>query len=222
MQSDDEEVVGFTDAPSESESLELTKLGRELYQTDSDIQRLERELEERKARRKELTDKELPEYMGKIGQDNVGLSEFGVDLVLENYYHANIAADWEPERRQAAFDWLEANGDGDLIKTEFTIMFPRFMLPVARWLQTHVETLRPLLKSTEETGSGKKKRRVQVEKEYDIPEATVGLMVPWNTLTAWAKRKIEAGETLPLDVLGVTTGRIVKIQERDKPKRVRT
>lgn len=221
MASSDEEVVGFTDAPSEDESKDLTTLGRELYATDSEIQRLEQQLEERKDRRRVLVEKELPDYLTRVGQDSVGLPEFGVDLVLENYYHANIASDWEPERRQAAFDWLEENGDGDMIKTEFTILFPKFMLPVARWLQTHVKTLRPKMTVSEEIGSGKKKRKTQVEKQVEIPEATVGLTVPWNTLTAWAKRKIEAGETLPLDVLGVTTGRIVKIKERDKPKKVR-
>lgn len=225
MQDADDDVVAFTDAPREGESQSLTEMGRELYVVDSTIARLEQQLVDSKARRKELTEKELPAYMQKIGQDSVGLAEFDVDLVLENYYHANIAADWEPERRQAAFDWLEENGDGDLVKTEFTILFPRFMLPAARWLAEHIKTLRPVVTICHETIKGKGKAKVvtkkYVDEEVEIPEAIVGLGVPWNTLTAWAKRKIEAGEELPLEVLGVTVGQIVKIKEREQAKKVK-
>lgn len=225
MADDVDEVVGFTDAPSADESRSLTEMGRELYGVTSDIANLEAQLEAKKARRKVLTDEELPAYMQKIGQDSVGLPEFGVDLQLENYTHANIAADWEPERRQAAFDWLEEHGHGDLVKTEFTILFPRFMLPAARWLAEHVRTLRPTIQIAEETIAGKGKNKVVtkklVDREVEIPEAVVGLGVPWNTLTAWAKGQLKAGEELPLDVLGVTTGQIVKIVERDKPKKVK-
>lgn len=225
MADDETEAVGFTDAPSENESRDLTAMGRELYAVDDEISRLEAQLETKKARRKVLTDEELPAYMLKIGQDSVGLPEFGVDLVLENYTHANIAADWEPERRQAAFDWLEEHGHGDLVKTEFTILFPRFMLPAARWLAEHVRTLRPVIGITEEkvTGKGKSKvvSKVIVEREVEIPEAVVGLGVPWNTLTAWAKGQLKAGEELPLEVLGVTVGQIVKIKEREQAKKVK-
>lgn len=225
METQDDEVVAFTDAPSEGESRSLTEMGRDLYAVDSTIAQLEEQLETKKARRKVLTDVDLPAYMLKIGQDSVGLPEFGVDLVLENYTHANIASDWEPERRQAAFDWLEEHGHGDLVKTEFTILFPRFMLPAARWLAQHVGTLRPTVTIVEETVAGKGKNKVvtkkPVDREVEIPEAVVGLGVPWNTLTAWAKGQLKAGEELPLDVLGVTVGQVVKIVERDKPKKVK-
>lgn len=221
MQSNTEEVVGFTDAPSEGESRDLTTMGRELFMVDSNISALESQLEAAKVRRKELTEKELPDYMMKVGQDLIGLPEFGVDLELDYYYHANIAADWEPEKRQTAFDYLASLGEEDMIKAEFTILFPKYMLPVARWLAEQVKKLKPKMEISEEVGSGKKRTVRKVMRTVDIPEAVVGLSVPWNTLTAWLKRRLQAGEEVDLDVLGATVGRIVKIKEREQPKKVK-
>lgn len=205
MAGTDEDIVAFTDAPSESEARSLADMGRELFQVDSSIAELEDQLEARKARRKELTDKELPDYFTRVGQDRMGLPEFDVDLVLENFVHANIAADWEPERREAAFGWLEEHGHGDMIKVEMTLKFPRTAMAFARWVQQTLETL---------------KFPKQFVKMV-MPSVELGLGVPWNTLTAWAKEQIKNGAELPLDTLGVTTGRVVKIKKREQPKKVK-
>lgn len=207
---DEKDVVGFTDAPSVDETRTLAEMGQELFSLDREKADIKKRLEEIESRRQVLTMRELPEYMTRVGSDNIGLPEFNADVVMEDYYHANIAADWEPERRQKAFDWLEKNGHGDLIKTEFSIMFPRFMLPVARWLQEHVKTLRPVLKMTVLSG----KKKVMKEQEFEIPEADVNLTVPWNTLTAFVKEQVTKGAKLPLDTLGATVGKIVKIKPR--------
>ena len=201
----DEEIVAFTDAPSEAESKDLAQLGRELFEVDSSISALEEKLSTARERRKTLTQTELPEYFTRVGQDRMGLPEFGVDLILENFVHANIAADWEPERRDAAFAWLEDNGHGDIIKVEMTLKFPRTAMALARWVQQVLETMK-------------------LPKQFlnmSIPPIEVGLGVPWNTLTAWAKEQIRNGAALPLDTLGVTTGQVVKIKKREEPKRTR-
>lgn len=201
---EDTEVVGFTDAPSEDESKQLSELGTELMTVDRKMAALQLDLAALGTRRKELTDKVLPEYFIKIGQDKLGLPGFDVDLVLENYTHANISADWEPERREAAFNWLIDNGHGDLIKVAMEILFPRTAMKLALWVQAQL----------------KKLKLPPAFKKMAIPDAEIEMTVPWNTLTAWAKEQIKKGEKLPLDVLGVTTGQIVKIKERAKPKKV--
>jgi hypothetical protein len=40
------------------------------------------------------------------------------------------------------------------------------------------------------------------------------LSVPWNTLTAFVKEQVEKGAVLPLDILGATVGRVVKLKAR--------
>jgi hypothetical protein len=136
--------------------------------------------------------------MSKVGQDRIGLEAHGVDLVKEAYYHANIAADWPEEKRQIAFDWLVSSGNEDLIKTTFTMQFPRKMFDVAVWLKKQVAKLKF-------PGKGK---------EIEMPEAVVTLGVPWNTLTAFVKEQIEKGAELPLETLGATVGWIVKVKQR--------
>jgi hypothetical protein len=91
------------------------------------------DLEERlKATNKELNElyfRTLPDVMDEAGVGSIALPADGnnppVELKAQPYYAANIAAGWPPERRQAAFDWLDQHGHGDLIKTEVTVRFDR-------------------------------------------------------------------------------------------------
>lgn len=199
----DEELPAFTDAPDEKESRRLTELGRELYAVDQAIQQAEALIKLKTARKLELTMKELPDYLKSIHQDKIGLSEFEVDLVMENYYHANIKADWPSEKREEAFTYLEDIGSGDLIKTEVVFLFGRKDLKKVRWLQAFIETLRHYL------------AKVGGE-PADIPEPTVGMTVPWNTLTAWVKEQLEGGLGVDLEKVGATVGQVVKIKPRKK------
>jgi hypothetical protein len=192
----DDEVVGFTDAPSAAESKKLARLGQELTDLDTKIDRLKKELEETSKRRNEMAFKEIPDFMERIGQDKIGLPGSNVDLVLEPYYHANIAAEWEPERREKAFAWLEKHGHGDLIKTTVSITFPRRALAAAHFLVAQIKKIS--------------------SKKYTIPEPEMAMGVPWNTLTAFVKEQVEKGVVLPLDTLGATVGRIVKVKGRKK------
>lgn len=196
-------IPAFTDAPDENESLTLTELGRELYQADQAVDMLESLLEVAKERRKELTMRELPEYMDKISQDRVGLPEHDVDLVMEPYYHANIQADWPEEQREKAFNYLETRGDGDLIKTKLEMYFGRSELWKVRWI---VATLRLLAGQL----------RLAGQETPDIPEPFISMAVPWNTLTAFVKEQVKAGKPLELDTIGATVGRVVKIKPRKK------
>lgn len=190
-------LPSFTDAPAEEESRRLTVLGRELYAVDSEIKRLETQLAELQERKKVITTKELPDYLRAVGQDKIGLPEFSVDLVMEPYYHANIKAEWAPEKREAAFSYLEKRGDGDLIKTEVSFLFGRADLEKVRWFQAYLKTLQHYLGT-----------------EDYMPEPSVQMTVPWNTLTAFVREQVTVGAEIDLDVLGATVGSIVKIKPR--------
>lgn len=203
-----DDIVGFTDAPTESESEQLTKLGQQMYDLDKSITDLESHLEARKAERLELAMHTLPAFMQKIGQDRVGLQEFQVDVVLEPYYHANIAADWEPERREAAFAYLESTGNGDLIKTTVAIAFPRRMLAAARWLTGAITTLFHYMNEAKVPGTPEA-----------LPEPTVEMGVAWNTLTAFVREQLENGDPIDVDVLGATVGWIAKVKPRKESKK---
>lgn len=183
-------------------------MGRQLFDITVKIAETESLLSSLKETKQEYERKKLPDYMTKVGQDKIGLPEFDVDLVMEDFTHANISSDWEPERRQKAFDYLEVRGDGDLIKCVLTIAFPRYMLWLARAVQRVLEGLRFPNEASPE------------DDEVSVPPSEMEMTVPWNTLTAFCKEQLKKGQPLDLEVLGCTTGKIVKIKDRNKqPKK---
>jgi hypothetical protein len=137
-----------------------------------------------------------------MGQDRIGLPDAAVDLVLEPFYHANIAVDWEPQRREEAFKWLEENGHGDLVKVNVMFSFRKEQLADARWLQTAVKLIQA---AQAECG---------IETENTIPDPTMKMEVHYGTLTAFVREQVECGAELPLEKLGATVGQIVKIKPR--------
>lgn len=203
----DEAPPAFTDAPSEGDSLKLTRLGQELAELDAEELRLKTELEEKAQRRRTIQMKELPELMRQIGQDHIGLPDHDVDVVLEAYYHANIAADWPDEDRQRAFDYLIERGDGDLIKVTLQYDFRRNQLEDAQWARN---TLKMMQRFAAELG---------LEVGNEIPEPTIRTGVHSGTLTAWLREETESGRGVDLAILRATVGQIAKLKARKERKR---
>lgn len=203
-------------APAEDSLERVRVILRTARDKDREVNDLETRLKEVKAQVLELKQKTLPDLYDEVGIDNLGLPAEGnlpaYDCKLENFYHANISADWEEEKRQAAFSYLDdltvaevipgkKNKDGspatrqvsanagDLIKTTYTVLLPR----------------------------GNRKKALDVEKALQKLGVDIvsKLEVPWNTLTAWVKEQVEKHNTTPnLEVLGATVGRVVKLKER--------
>lgn len=182
-------------APTEDSLERVRKVLRDARDKDREIADLEGRLKTVRAEVLELKQKTLPDIYDEVGIDNLGLPAEGnlpaYDCKLEPYYHANISAEWEEDRRQAAFTYLDEYGDGtgEMIKSTYTVLLPR----------------------------GNRKKALAVEKALQKLKVEVvsKLEVPWNTLTAWVKEQVEKHNTTPdLNVLGATVGRVVKLKER--------
>lgn len=187
-----------------------TKAG-ELLQVESELRDLEEKQKQLSQRRNELRHKELPDLLSEFGLDSLGLpqaGEYGADLVSTPYYHANIAAEWDPEQRQAAFEYLDSIEAGDLVKNIVTLSFSREESELAA---AYLEILRGTeLRTMLEAKLG---RRINW-----MPEPVVDRTVPWNTLTAFVKEQIESGASLDLEKLGATVGSVAKIKFRKERK----
>ena len=163
-----------------------------------EIEDLTAQLSMKQADLKTLFREELPDLMDKIGSRSIELEGEGNNppfiARLVPYYSANIAADWPEEKRKAAFDWLEANGHGDLIKTDVAVPFKREERKKAVEL---VEQLR--------------------EKFNLFPTVKEG--VHFMTLKGWLREQIEnKGELPPLELIGGDVGRVVEIKPVKKGK----
>lgn len=171
------------------QDLEILKnKAREVFAVRQRVEELNKKLYDEKQRLNDLVHKEMPELMDSKNVGLLGLPDLGVVLECVPYYKANISSDWPDEKRERAFNWLEKNGHGDIIRITVSVSFGRTENKKAHAL---VKWLR--------------------KKGFD-PETEYG--VPWNTLTAWLQEQIEVKKkTPPLEMLGATVGRVVKIKQ---------
>lgn len=112
------------------------------------------------------------------------------EVEIGAHYHANIAQDWEPERREKAHGWLAKNAP-DLIGQTFTIKFGKKSSRMQKSLAAFL-----------------RKNKIDFSNEYGVP---------WNTLTAWIREQIETYKrTPPLELLGAKVGRAAIIKKEKK------
>lgn len=184
-------------APTEDRLEQVRKVLREVRDLERTIADQEETLKANKAKVLDFKQRKLVDLFQEVGIDTLGLPPEGnlpgYDAELKPYYHANISTDWEPERQLKAFDWLDDNKSGDLIRSTFTVFI----------------------------GKDDRKTALKVQKALDklkVPYETK-LAVPWNTLTAWLKEQVEKHKTTPpLDLLGATVGSVVNLKARKADK----
>jgi hypothetical protein len=161
------------------------------------LEELERQVEDTTASITAIEQHELIDIMDQAGVPSITLAAEGnlpgYIAKAQPYHHANIAAGWPEERRQAGFDYLESQNAGDLVKREFTIVIAREDHALGKRIE-----------------AGLKKLKV---------EYAVKLSTPWGTLTAWLKERIEMDQVIPdLDKIGGTVGRVVKLKPLKEDK----
>src|SRR5258706_4932095 len=163
------------------------------------IKSLEQQIDQVKAEQFRLLHEELPEAMDTAGLGKTTFQAGAIDgtgqpvtIEVSPYFKANIAADWDEERRNAGFECLIANGAEDLIKTGITISFGKKEHNQALALYDDLVKmdLSPVLKES----------------------------VPWGTLTKWLQdKKIVSSEIL--EKIGGFIGRVVNVKiVKEEPK----
>lgn len=140
-----------------------------------------------------LVSNELPALFDEAQISGLDLNADGnlpaYECKLKPFYSANIAADWEPDKRSEAFKYITSLGEEDLIKTDVVVSFPREQRAAANKLVAELN-------------------------KRDIP-AMVIERIHAQTLTAWLKRQVENKHFVPdLDIIGGTVGRVVKMKEK--------
>ena len=178
---------------SEDKLKAIRDLVAEARSNEKKMSDLQEQLKELSAAVNDTYQKKLPDLYQEVGIDNISLPADGnypaVDAKLQDYYSANIAAGWAPERRQEAFKWLEDHGHGDLIKTAVSAQLPREKRAAAKKLIALIEKAGFAAEVKEAVHSG--------------------------TLSAWLKEQIELGAPIPpLELIGGSIGKVVRLKER--------
>lgn len=207
-------------APPSDKLSEIQKMGRELHALQREIEETEASLKAKKAQANTIIHRTLPDAMAVLSLDHLGMDDIAADMKAENFYKANISAEWDQERQERAFAWLEENGFGSLIKHDVTYSFRRGEENKAHWLtdlvvQAAAKRAGRLAEAAKSEG-----RDLTADDTWDIPIPVVRKNVPHSTLTSLVRTQTElpaddpAKKNLPLEILGAIVGRIVKIKPR--------
>ena len=205
--------------PSDAASARLRAAAEEVLRADAEVTRLEGELKRAQERRTELVHVTMPGLMEELRQDRIGMPDWGpsgADLVLEPYYRANIGAEWEPERRDAAFAHLEYLGAADIVKNVVSLQFSRGSDALMRAFLQVIDS--PEFQDTVAVAVRQIDPGVN---DVALPPTQVARSVPWTTLTAFVREWTEsAGDRnsedpqMDLEKLGAVVGSVVKIKPR--------
>ena len=112
------------DAPQQVNELanveNLSKFVIDLQNLESEIERDERLLKDKKAQADKISGEVIPEIMEQMKLKTLKLVD-GSAIEVKEIYSATIPLD----KREGAYNWLRENDLGDLIKNEITVSFGR-------------------------------------------------------------------------------------------------
>lgn len=178
-------------APSADKLDQIRGLARELRDGELLAADLEARISRIRERRKQIIEKELVDVMDAAGMRDFTLEGEGnlppFAFEVGAYYHANIQADWPEEQRKKAFSWIGRYHPG-MLRNTIVVTCGKNTAAAQKKVAALCQKL-----------------KIPFKNEYGVP---------WNTLTAFVREQIEEeGRTPPLDLLGATVGRVVKIKK---------
>lgn len=178
------------EAATEDQLLTITKEARKAVALQKQIDDLQ---DATTIIQKELTEivaKTLPSLLDSAGLIDFTLEDGSVIEIKDVVSGSLPSADKKPAEREAAIEWIKENGGDGIIKTYYNTEFG-----------VGQERLAKLFESI-------------ITKAKFIAKKTVG--VHPQTLCAFVREKLENGEEVPVDKLGVYTGRHAKIKLSDE------
>ena len=169
------------DKPMGDASLKaLSEKSNQLQKLDDAIQEAEQTLGQLKAEYRELSEVDIPSMLSELGLSEITLKD-GNKISTSTYYSARISED----KRDEAFQWLNDNGFGDIVKNTVSVSFGR----------EEDDSARKLVDSLEDNGY------TTAQKQWVEP----------MTLKAFVREQVEKGSDLPLETFNVYIGQKTRI-----------
>lgn len=151
----------------------IEQLSRLMITQEAEVAKLTESIEKAKAELSRTKREDLPELMRELGLAQIKLST-GETITIRD----DVAARIPEEKRAAAFDWLTEHGFDGIIKTSITVNYGRGETKQAVADAEEIQRLTKHLASLEEN-------------------------VHPQTLRAFIRERMEAGEVVPFDLFGV-------------------
>lgn len=177
-----EEDFGSAKVPTKEELANLGTVLQEAVVLQTTIDGLEEVLAQKKQDLHALTTRKLPDIMLAAGTLAFKTPE-GAKVEIKEFMSGSLPK--EPDARTAALEFLAKNGAEPLIKNSFFIALGK----------GQKEELKALTKALKGVG-------VDYTRKEDVNA---------QSLYAWARERVRNGEPLPLETLGLYSGRVAKI-----------
>ena len=176
----------FEDKTQDEAIRKLQNLAREQEEAEAAVGAAERALKIAKERLANVAEKSLPELMNDLKLETFQLQD-GTVIGIKEYVRANIPK----AQRDDAFAWLRATGNGKMIKRELGVQLAAGQDEIADTVAKAIDKL---------------------GLELDITDKQE---VHNQTLVAFVKRRLEAGEEIPLGKIDVFRQRKSTIKHKD-------
>lgn len=112
------ELQEFTEAPKLDGLGELSVAIRRMLEYSDEVETIEKQLAEAKARLQEVRVGKIPQLMAELG-----LSEVKTEMGHKVFIDTMVSCKFFPDFKPAALSWLEENNYGGLIKHNVSVVF---------------------------------------------------------------------------------------------------
>lgn len=184
-------------APASNELGAIADMAQQMYDLQTEIIKSEESLKQKKQDLTKLAEQSLPDLMQELNIKDFTLTN-GAKIKVDDIVSASVPSTGSIERadghermelemrQQHCFDWLRANGAGDLIKNSVLVQFGR---SEDKDCDTFAEELRD--------------RKLFYKRAIGVHPAQ---------LNAFVKERISEGKSIPHDLFKTYTGRKAKIR----------
>lgn len=164
----------------------LKRLAKDLVLIDMRIAEAEEELKRMKTDRERLRRFRIPELMTELGIDSVTADNHTCELVTD----VTATLPKEPDRKDAAINWLVNHGHGGIVKRTVTVELPKGDAMAEAILLDAIHEATPSL----------------------LPE--VAYNAHHSSYAALMRNLVKKGELIPTETLNVNIERLAKVVEK--------
>tara|TARA_R100000808_G_scaffold24803_1_gene58432 strand:+ start:1826 stop:2428 length:603 start_codon:yes stop_codon:yes gene_type:complete len=170
----------------------VAELARAIRNQEDTIRDLEEKLKTEKKLLLKLSDEDLPAILDELGLQSFKLED-GSEVTVKSTYGATIRVD----DREQAYEWLRQNEYDDIIKNTVSVQFGRGEDEKAKEFKELVEAQKSDIGRQLYTADQKTEIHPQ-------------------TLRAFIKERVEAGDEFPMQLFGAWVGRRASIKKGGK------
>ena len=160
----------------------LTDKANKMVELEELVEEKQASLKATQKELKVLSEEDIPALLSEVGLSEITLTN-GQKISTNSYYYGRITE----HNQQEAFEWLQNNGHGDIIKNVVSVSFGRDE-------DVNAEKLLSNLQDNGYTTNGKK-------------------WVEPMTLKAFIREQVESGNDLPLETFNVYIGQKIKVKK---------